>query len=155
MSRFRRPRVELEERLVTEYMATHHRGAHHMIRVRLGALPPEQRALTEMGFPHAIYGVVRHWADALAIYETTVHLIEAKIKLRADALGQILLYDRLFEETPELSEHAGKARVLEVIYVQGDPDVERLLKDNQVHPIRFAPTWAVEAYLRRARRIPD
>lgn len=153
MSRIPRPRIELEERLVSEYMVQHHAGARHMIRVRLGPLPPEAKEAITEGLPATMYGVTRHWADAVAIYPDRIVLIEAKIKLRADAVGQLLIYEQLLPNTPELMPYASRNHELEIIYVQGDPDVEAYCRQTHINCIRFAPEWAVQAYLARARRI--
>ena len=151
MARPRRPREELEERLVAEYMIAHHSKARHMIRVRLGPLPPEAGKAAAEGFNPAIYGVVRHWADGIAIYPDRIVLVEAKLKLRPEAIGQILVYEELLPSTPELAPWVGGERQLELVYVQGDPDVEAYAAKAGIKCIRFAPPWAVEAYLERRR----
>ncbi len=137
---------------MSEYMVQHHPEARHHIRVRLGPLPPESVTGVTPGVPPTIYGVVRHWADGVAIYPDRIVLIEAKLKLRPDALGQILVYEQLLPDTPELAPWAGLEHQLELIYVQGDPDVEAYARKAGVRCIRFAPEWAVAAYLERAQR---
>lgn len=152
MSRYPRPREELEERLVAEYLAAAHPDAQHMIRVRLGPLPAGAPVGPDERWRETIYGVARHWGDGLAIYPDRLVLLEAKLKLSPDALGQLLVYHDLIEQTPELMPYVGRPRTLECVYAFGDEDTERILREHGINPVRFAPAWAVEAYLKRARR---
>jgi len=151
MSNPRRPREELEERLVSEYMVEKHPNARHMIRVRLGPIPTGMPTGMPTGVPTTIYGVVRHWADGIAIYPDKIVLIEAKLKLRPEAVGQLLIYEQILPNTPELATDAEKKHVLELVYVQGDPDVQDYAQKQGITCIRYAPDWAVQAYLARAR----
>jgi hypothetical protein len=151
MSRPRRPREELEERLTSEYMVAKHPNARHRIRVRLGPLPPEAEKAAAEGFPPKMYVVVNHWADGIAIYPDKIVLIEAKLKLSPDALGQLQVYEQLLPKTPELAADAEKKHQLELIYVQGDPETEACAQRQGITCVRFAPDWAVQAYLERRR----
>lgn len=48
-----------------------------------------------------MYMVTLRWADAIVVKDGNVSIIEAKLTPRADAVGQLMLYEKLFRETPE------------------------------------------------------
>jgi len=45
--------------------------------------------------------VLLRWADAIFIEDGYVNILEAKVRPSPTAVGQLLLYERLFKVTPE------------------------------------------------------
>lgn len=151
----RRPRIELEGRLCSEYLARHHREAQTMQRVRLGRLPVNHTQGGNNTDNPRIYYPLLKWADGLAIYPDRIVLIEAKLKLRPEAVGQILVYRDLIKETEALRDHWNKPLRCEIIYAVRDAPTERAARAFGIVPIKYCPTWARDAYLKRVRNQPD
>lgn len=151
MSR-RRPREELELRLVSEWANSIHPKARKHFRAWLGELPPEAYEAELEGVNPATYQILGKWADLILIYPAHVIIVEAKFKLRADALGQILLYNDLFPKTPHFKEHWHKPRELIVVYAIPDNQVYDALRARGIFCHRYTPEWAQAAYTKRMRR---
>ncbi|MBA7571550.1 hypothetical protein ES708_13315 [subsurface metagenome] len=148
----RRKRVEWEERLVSEWAAEVHQLARVHMRVRVGELPPEAEAVAKMGISPYMYGVVRHWADAVVIYPDRVIVVEGKIKLSSVALGQIIVNTDLYGSTPEFRDTWDTQREGLLLYAFGDEVTERIAKNMGYKTERFCPAWAKKAYVDRMRR---
>lgn len=148
----RRKREELEERLISEWLAYIHPSAQHKLRVRVGPLPPEAEGLTELGISPYLYTGVRHWADAIVIYPDRVILIEGKFKLRSDVLGQILINYELFQESPEYQDILGRPIELQVLYAIDDPETRKALERRGIKVTQYLPPWAEKAYAERIRK---
>lgn len=148
----RKKRVEWEERLVAEWAAREHPDARVQLRVRVGELPPEAATVERMGISPYMYGVVRHWADAVIIYPDRVIVVEGKIKLSSMALGQIIVNTELFGSTPEFRDTWDRPREGILLYAFGDTQTERLAVAHGFTCEEFRPAWAKEAYINRMRR---
>lgn len=148
----RRKRVELEERLVSEWAAEKHPDARVHLRVRVGELPPEAKTVEKMGISPYMYGVVRHWADAVLIYDDRVIVVEGKIKLSSMALGQIIINTDLFAKTPEFRDTWDREREGLLLYAFGDVETEKAAVRMGFTTERYCPTWAKKAYVDRMRR---
>lgn len=85
-----------ESELVNKYLWEYHRTSLQWRRVRLGAVPTHEMA--------RMYLVTLRWADAIYIEDGCVNIVEAKLKPRADAVGQLLLYKELFRQTLEFKD---------------------------------------------------
>lgn len=148
----RRKRVEWEERLVSEWAAKVHPDARVHFRVRVGELPPEAAAVEKMGISPYMYGVVRHWADAVVIYEEEVIVVEGKLKLSSMALGQIIINTELFGKTPEFRDTWDTPRIGLLLYAYGDHETEAIAVRMGYMIERFRPPWAKKAYVDRMRK---
>lgn len=133
-------------------MASVHPRASHHIRVRVGRLPAQAAAAAAQGLNPLLYDGVRHWADAIATYPDRALVFEGKFKLRADALGQIIVNGDLFGITPEFKEWWNKPLERWVIYAFGDPETEEALSRRGIMQARYCPEWAREARMTRALR---
>lgn len=148
----RRKRVEWEERLVSEWAAEKHPGAFVHFRVRVGELPPEAEKVSALGISPYMYGVVRHWADAVVIYPDRVIVVEGKLKLSSVALGQIIVNTDLFGKTPEFRDTWHKDREGLLLYAFGDTVTEETAISMGYRTERYCPPWAKKAYVDRMRR---
>jgi len=148
----RRKRVEWEERLVSEWAAEKHPDARGHCRGRVGELPPEAAKGEKMGISPYMYGVVRHWADAVVIYDERVIVVEGKLKLSSMALGQIIVNTELFGKTPEFRDTWDTLREGILLYAYGDPETEETAIRMGFTCERYRPTWAKKAYVDRMRK---
>jgi len=148
----RRPRVELEERLVSEWVAATYPRARYRLRTRLGPLPELSEDLKALGISRNIYTVVRHWADCLIFLDDRTIIVEGKIKWKPEGLGQLITYRRMFYETPEYTDRWDLPVELVALYAYITPDNMELLKDFEITPVEYRPKWISDAYIERARR---
>jgi len=148
----RRKRVEWEERLVSEWAAEKHPLARVHFRVRVGELPPEAEKVEALGISPYMYGVVRHWADAVVIYDEKVIVVEGKLKLSSMALGQIIVNTELFGKTPEFRDRWDTPREGLLLYAYGDVETETAALGLGYEVERYRPTWAKKAYVDRMRK---
>lgn len=148
----RKKRVEYEERLVSEWAAEKHPDAKTHLRVRVGPLPPEAATLEKEGISPYMYGVVRHWADAVVIYPDHVIVVEGKLKLSSMALGQIIVNTEAFGETPEYRDRWDTPREGMLLYAYGDPRTQKAAEALGYRSERYCPTWAKKAYVDRMRK---
>ena len=150
--KLRRPRVELEERLVSEWVAVTYPRARYRLRTRLGPLPELSPELEAMGISRNIYTVVRHWADCLVFLQDKTVIVEGKIRWKPEGLGQLITYRRMFFETPEYTDRWDLPVELVALYAYITPDNMELLKDFEITPVEYRPKWISDAYIARARR---
>ena len=122
------------------------------LRVRVGELPPEASAVEELGISPYMYGVVRHWADAVVIYPEKVIVVEGKLKLSSMALGQIIVNTELFAKTPEFRDTWDTPREGLLLFAYGDPETEKAAVSMGFKVERYCPAWAKKAYVERMRR---
>jgi len=148
----RKKRVEWEERLVSEWAAETHPLARVHFRVRVGELPPEAEAVANLGISPYMYGVVRHWADAVVIYDDLVVVVEGKLKLSSVALGQIIVNTNLYGETPEFRDTWDAPREGLLLYAFGDTVTEETAVSMGYRVERYCPAWAKKAYVDRMRK---
>ena len=148
----RKKRVEHEERLVSEWAAKTHPTARVHMRVRVGELPPEAKTVEAMGISPYMYGVVRHWADAVVIYPDQVIVVEGKLKLSSMALGQIIVNTELFGKTPEFRDTWDTPREGLLLFAYGDVETEKAAVGMGYETERYCPEWAVKAYVERMKR---
>ena len=140
-----------EQRMTVDYLIKFHPDAKHMTRVRLGPLPPAAARAEAEGMSPRLYVPVLHWADALALYPDRTVIIETKIKLTADALGQILTNAALFLRTDEFWARWTMPLIKEVVYAYPDEEVLRMLRLHGVKFVFFRPDYIKEYYLERIR----
>jgi len=148
----RKKRVEYEERLVSEWAAKTHPEARVHFRVRVGELPEEAATLSAEGISPYMYGVVRHWADAVVIYPDRVLVVEGKLKLSSMALGQIIVNTELLGSTPEFRDRWDTPREGLLLFAYGDPETEKTAVAMGYKTERFCPAWAKKAYVERMRK---
>ena len=86
-----------ESDLVNKWLWEFHPTALQWRRVRLGIVPTKEMA--------NMYMVLLRWADAIFIENGTVHIVEAKLRPNAGAIGQLEHYKLLFGRTPEFNQY--------------------------------------------------
>jgi hypothetical protein len=86
-----------EAKLVNDWLWTFHPTSLQWRRVRLGIVPDKEYA--------KMYMVILRWADAIFIEDGKVHIVEAKLRPDAGAIGQLEHYKDLFTRTPEFQQY--------------------------------------------------
>jgi len=124
---------------VNEWLMLKHPYALQWRRVRLGPLPKVEMARA--------FKVALRWIDAIVYEDGVVYLIEAKIKPKADAVGQLLMYKDLFYQTPEFSNLWDKPVKMVLLTTMDDPNVRKLCTNYNIEYEIFCPAW-VKEYLK-------
>ena len=92
-----------------------------------------------------MYNVTMNWIDAIYFEDDVVYLVEAKLKPKADAIGQLLLYRDLFSKTPEFTAFKGMPVKTVMLTTRKDANIERLASDNSIEYVVYAPFWVKKA----------
>ena len=103
-----------ESDLVNKWMWEFHPTSLQWRRVRLGVVPTKEAARE--------YLVILRWADAVFVEAGVVHIVEAKLRPNAGAIGQLEHYKLLFGRTPEFSQYWNYP--IQLILLANYPDLE-------------------------------
>lgn len=139
-------RKEWEARFVSEYLAEKFPDVITMHRVPLGDIP--QALKDEHGDIKAAkwFRPSRPIADAIAIADQVLVLIEGKIFDPNRALGQLLFYNRLIGYTPELSQYKDLPRILQLVTARTPPWASHAEAFPDIQIVEYQPTWINEYY---------
>ena len=146
---YRQPRQELEARLISEYCSNYYPTCKVIYRAWIGKTPPEAQQAEQDGFNPAMYQVTGKWIDAIVEGPDFVTLIEAKYKLRPEALGQMIIYKDMFMQTDQYSHLHNKKINLLVVYGIPDEETIKALQTHQIATIRYYPEWLQLAHRKR------
>jgi hypothetical protein len=135
-----------EMRLCSEYCTTYHHKARILTRVRLGRYPSELLKYVSEEEELRMLTLWRRWADAIAIYPDRVVIVECTILPKPGKIQQLLLYKRLFYETPEFEDIKHLPVELELVYAVEDPHIVKLCEEYGIKAVYFKPRW-IEEYL--------
>lgn len=143
--------------MVSDYMAQFFPTAYTLTRVKLGSIPATELHPLLEEHEVKMMGVFRRWADAIAITDDTIYLIEGAIRPHPGYISQLLLYRRLLEHTPELKPYWPRKVEMQLVYAIEDPVVLVMAREAGIKPIYFRPSY-VEDYIKilypRERRAP-
>lgn len=120
-----------ESELVNKFLWEKYRTNLQWRRVRLGVLPSKE--LSRM------YMVTLRWADAIVIHEGNVLIIEAKLSPRADAVGQLLLYEKLFKNTPEFKQYWNNPIKKVFLCPKLDTQLAELCSEKEIEYVVYDP----------------
>ncbi len=135
-----------EMRLVGEWVTQQYPQAIIRFRVDVGDLTPAM-STTGLSAPELRrLGRSRRWVDALVIEAQAVHLIEGKVRLKAEAVAQLELYRMLFPLTPELAHLSHLDLRLHLLYAVPDVGIIALARSKGILVHEFHPAW-VDEYL--------
>jgi len=154
-----RRRRQGETRYVQEILTRFYPGAITISPVRLGTLPeplageewtPEERAMLTTR---------QRWADAVAIEDRTIHLIEGKLLpgRYPEGLSKLEVYRTLVPNTPSLVAYAGYRLECELWTPIEDPVIKRLAAEKGIRNAIFEPAWFKDfltSWFPRSRRSP-
>ncbi len=149
----RRPYRQIERRYVVEYVAAKYpKRVAAYFNLRLG-LPPEELRRRYPELPPEWGRVWMPFADAVVITESTIDVIEAKIRNPRQALGQLLDYVRRVPYTPELRRYLGREVRPILVMPYRDPEIERTCAEIGIYVDYFRPLW-VEEYMKSVGLLP-
>lgn len=135
-----------------DYLANRWAHRETIQHVRVGAIPfelpidglsePEIRSL----------GVFRRWVDAVVIDPPTIRILEASVVPDPGDLGKLLLYLRLWPNTPEYHEFSGWPVEGRLVWAVDDPPVRALARELGLSAEIFHPPWVDDYFERLAHR---
>ncbi len=141
-----------EMRLVSEYLLHAYPRAIHLTRVRLGTWKPKAEALNLTESELRMLGSFRRWADAIAITEDEIVLIEGAIRPDTGEASKLEIYKRLVPHTPELQDWMDRPIRMELVYAVGDAVVIDYCREMGITCVEFRPAWLSEYFERLQRR---
>ena len=113
-----------ESELVNKWLWEFHPTSLQWRRVRLGIVPTKEFA--------KMYMVILRWADAIFIEDGIVHIVEAKLRPTAGAIGQLEHYKQLFRRTPEFSQYWNYPIEMILLTSYMDLEIVQLCTDKSI-----------------------
>lgn len=143
----RREYMPRDQRLVSEYVINWHPDAERVwYQLPLG--PPSEeaiRAAPEKSW--AWWQRSRYRCDAVLINKNTLWLVEGEIRRPITAFGELLVYNRLIDLTPELQPYLTLQRRLVLVTPRVEGLLIKLFRQYGVETVIYRPKWA-EEYLK-------
>jgi len=153
----RRTWQEREMRLVAEYLHKFHPKATTMTRVRLGAVPHLEVPADLQEEAARIAGVVRAWADGVALYPARTVIVEGAIRPTWGEESKLIAYARLFRMTQEFRDRWELPIEMELVYVVEHPLAMVRVREAGIRVVQYSPPWILD-YLKilypRERSVP-
>ena len=118
-----------ETQLQNSWLWQFHRDSPTWKKVRLGKVSNQ--------FDAKIARVLLRFADAIFIEEDVVHIVETKISPKADAIGQLLLYEQLFPQTPEFSKYKDFPIKKIFLTTREDGAIRKLAEDHGIEIVIY------------------
>ena len=94
-------------------------------------------------------GVERYYPDKIFIEDGVVYVLEAKIKRVSSAIGQLLLYNKLFPDTPEFFFAKDFPRKMIMLTALNNDIIEGMAKDHNIEYIVWRPAFIEEELAKR------
>ena len=115
--------------------------------MRVGGLSPEasQRLLSRTGL----------YVDAAVIFPAEILLIEAKVEMESQALGQLLIYKDILRRTPGYSNWREEQVRLRLVTPNRKAEIEKAAARYGIEVDHFNPPWLIGYLLRLKRRRGD
>lgn len=135
-----------EMRLVSDYLVQFYPGAIHYTRIRLGTYETASKieGLTES--EQRLLGSFRRWADAIAVTDHELIVIEGAIRPDTGEASKLLTYADLVPHTPELREYLNREIRMELVVVVEDPVVTAMCRRFGIRVVVFRPEWLKEYF---------
>jgi len=130
-----------EMQMLTEWLVKTQKNKRWQTRVRLGSPTPSTPRPDMSPEERAMIGAWRRWADALILEKDVVTIVEAAIRPGPGKIGQLELYAKLFEHTPELTAWRGARLQLLLLYAIEDPATVMLAREKGILCVEYKPDW--------------
>ena len=125
-----------ESKLLTEWLKDFHRTDPQWKRVRLGIVADHEDSKE--------YQVILRWADCVFLKDGRVHIVEAKLRPNASAIGQLEHYAKLFKRTPEFSKYWDWDIKLILLTPVLDLEIVELCSEKDISYENYVPaSWSV------------
>lgn len=129
---------------MSEYLLETFPAAITMYRVPLGGIP----SVITMDFGPVlgakVYRPSRPVCDAIVIQDRVLHLIEGKIWNINHAIGQVLYYSRLIDDTPEIAQYKDLPRMIHVVSARAPPLSSSVHLFPEIDFVQFLKPWVAE-----------
>jgi len=148
-----------ETRYVQEILRYFYPEAIRISPVRIGTLPEPLGEVEWLPEERALLTARMRWADAVAIEDKTIHLIEAKLLpgRYPEGLSKLEIYRHLIPNTPALAQYRDYQVIAELWTPIDDPMIKKLADEKGIRNLIFEPPWFrnyLETLAARARRSP-
>jgi hypothetical protein len=143
-TRKRKAYQQRERLLVQQFVFERYPHAIKFFNMRMGNLLPFFEGKVQSVENADMIKVWRKFADAVVVTENEIIVIEAKIVARVETIGQLEMYGKLVEETPELQRFLPKKVRLVLVAVVVDPYLVREAEAKGIEVVLYRPDWAVE-----------
>jgi hypothetical protein len=136
-----------ERRYVPEFVQERYKDrVSAMFNMAIGPAPEElHRKYPDISFEN--FRRWRFWIDAVVILQDRLVLIEGKLRKPQEGLGQLLVYEHLLSETPELAPYAHLPVQMVLVTPKPDPRVIGVCGTLGITVEIYKPDWVTE-YLR-------
>ena len=136
-----------ERRYVPEFVQERYKDrVSAMFNMAIGPAPEElHRKYPDISFEN--FRRWRFWIDAVVILKDKLVLLEGKLRKPQEGLGQLLVYEHLLSETPELAPYANLPVQMVLVTPKPDPRVIGVCGTLGITVEIYKPDWVTE-YLR-------
>lgn len=141
-------RVEGERLYIAQFMRTMFPDGNYALNVPLGPVPEGLAREVGLGKASRIFRPSRRRVDAVAWLPDRYVLVESKLRDPLPALGQLLVYQDLADDTPDLPNYTGQPFELWSAVPFVLEEVEDRARSFGIKTITFQPDW-LEEYFRR------
>ena len=135
---------ERERRMISEWALDRHPQDIVRFNLPLGAIPANLPQVTSEG---KRTGAARPWrlrADAVVICPDRLRIVEAKILSTKSALGDLLLYRPLVDETPELQMYMPRTIEMVAVVPWESESIQAIARPLGITIDVFEPDWLEE-----------
>ena len=139
--------------MLAEYLATHHRAAKTIQRVRLGPLEHTVPDPTLTEAERKLIGAAwRRWADAVLIEPDALTVVEAAMVPDPGDVSRLATYLKLVPSTPELAPYRERALRGLLVWGVDDPFSRQVALEHGLVVEIFRPShWLQFLSVKRAR----
>jgi len=150
----RAPRREWEAEYVAEFCSKFYRNAKVIYHARLGTYPPELKEYATEEAELSMLRVYLRWADAIAILDGEVHIIEGKLLPHhyLKAITELELYIRLFKETPDYRQYRNLPTIGVLVAPVEDPVIAQMCRTQGKRFVVYKPSFWDEFWQQQRAR---
>ena len=134
----KRIRVNWESKLAYEYVNRFYSEYPHWFRIEIGAIPNPHDGL--------LFSKTRRWADVVIRMPDHMKILETKMLVRPDVVGQIINYARLLPATPMFAKYKDLPVQLEVVAALVDEDTRQWVESHGIKVVDYKPSNFEEWY---------
>lgn len=127
---------QIEPRFVNDWLMLNYPNELWITRQHIGPIPKKTVA--------AAYGVLMNWVDAIVIMPNKILLIEAKLRNEVKGIGQLLLYESLFAQTPKFSRYHTRPIEKILLCLRNIPAVKEEAEKQGIKYITYKPAWLLQ-----------
>lgn len=142
--------TQIEERMMSEYVAANLRGAKTWVHVRLGMPPGLKIGDPNWQYQRALKTPMLLEADLIYVQDNTLVVCEFKVRRFQEAIGKLLQYALLIPETPDFQGWKPENIRLKVVFGRPDSLAQDLAARLGIEVEQFEPPWLQEMIAARS-----